>query len=182
MKTSVFSNFKDAYETRPFDILDENTSLLGLRLNLNYKDRLLSLPFELSFGTELATEKYQYSLFENLYQSQPGQGSIEGDQFSAIKQDRNYVNYFLQMELWLSEKLHLETGIALNTTKYSLEDLFQTGSGNQNNAYTFGNVWSPRVGLSYKVSNEKNIFMSVSKGFSGSFSCRNADARRSNQY
>lgn len=166
LKSSVFSNFKDTYETRPFDILDEKTSMLGFRWNLNYKDQLFSLPFELSFGTELATEKYQYSLFENLYLSQPGQGSVEGDQFSAIEQDRNYINYFVQMEVWLSKKLHLETGIALNTTKYSLEDVFQAGSTNQNGSYAFGNVWSPRIGFSYKVGNGKNIFTSVSKGFS----------------
>jgi len=55
LNSSIFSNFKNAYETRPFDILDENTSSLGLRLNINYKDKLLSLPFELSFGTEMAT-------------------------------------------------------------------------------------------------------------------------------
>lgn len=166
LKSSIFFNFKDAYEARPFDILKEKTNLLGLRLNWNYKARLFSLPFELSFGTEMATEKYRYSLFENLYQSQPGQGSIEGNQFSAVKQDRNYANFFLQMEFWLLDKLYLETGLTLNSTKYSLEDFFLTGSSNQNNTFTFGNVWSPRVGLSYKVSNEKNIFMSVSKGFS----------------
>lgn len=166
LKSSVFSSFKKAYETRPFDILDEKTSLLGLRWNLNYKNQLFSLPFELSFGTELATEKYQYSLFENLYLSQPGQGSVEGNQFSAIEQDRNYINYFVQMEVWLSKKLHLETGIALNSTEYSLEDVFQAGSTNQNGSYTFGNVWSPRIGFSYKVGNGKNIFTSVSKGFS----------------
>lgn len=166
LKSSVFSSFKKAYETRPFDILDEKTSLLGLRWNLNYKDQLFSLPFELSFGTELATEEYQYSLFENLYLSQPGQGSVEGNQFSAIEQDRNYIDYFVQMEVWLSKKLHLETGIALNTTKYSLEDVSQTNSGNQNSSYAFGNVWSPRIGFSYKVGNGKNIFTSVSKGFS----------------
>lgn len=166
LKSSVCSSFKKAYETRPFDILDEKTSLLGLRWNLNYKDQLFSLPFELSFGTELATEKYQYSLFENLYLSQPGQGSVEGNQFSAIEQDRNYINYFVQMEVWLSKKLHLETGIALNSTAYSLEDVFQAGSTNQNGSYTFGNVWSPRIGFSYKVGNGKNIFTSVSKGFS----------------
>lgn len=165
LKSSIFSNFKDAYETRPFDILDEKTSLLGLRWNLNYKDQLFSLPFELSFGTELATEKHQYSLFKNLYLSQPGQGSVEGDKFSAIKQDRNYINCFLQMEVWLTKKLHLETGIALNSTKYSLEDVYKN-STNQNGSYTFGNVWSPRIGFSYKVGNGKNIFTSVSKGFS----------------
>ncbi|MFV8269108.1 TonB-dependent receptor family protein [Flavobacterium sp. GT2N3] len=166
IQTSIFSNFKDAYEPRPFDILDEKTSLIGFRSNVNYKDKVFSLPFELSFGTELLTEKYEYSLFENLYQSQPGQGSIKGDAFSAIKQNRNYSNYFLQMELWISQKLHLETGVAFNTTKYSLKDVFENNSGSQKMPFTFGNVWSPRVGLSYKVSKGKNIFTSVSKGFS----------------
>jgi iron complex outermembrane recepter protein len=68
------------------------------------------------------------------------------------------------METWLTNKLHLETGIALNTTKYSLKDVFITNTQNQN--YTFGTVWSPRIGLSYKIGNEKNIYTSVSKGFS----------------
>ena len=97
IQTSVFSNFKDAYEPRPFDILDENISSVGFRSNVNYKDQLFSLPFEMSFGTELLTEKYDYTLYRNLYQSQPGQGSIQGDEFSAIKQNRKYTNYFLQM-------------------------------------------------------------------------------------
>ncbi|RTY85288.1 TonB-dependent receptor [Flavobacterium sp. LS1P28] len=166
LQTSIFSNFKDAYEPRPFDILDEKTSSLGLRSNVNYKDQLFSLPFELSFGTELLTEKYAYSLFKNLYKSQPGQGSLKGDEFSSIEQNRNYSNYFLQMEFWISEKLHLETGVAFNTTKYSLEDIFENNSGAQKMPFTFGNVWSPRIGFSYKVSKGKNIFTSVSKGFS----------------
>lgn len=166
LKSSLFSNFKEGYEARPFDILEDKTNLLGLRLHINYKNRLLSLPFELSFGTELATENYQYSLFKNLYLSQPGQGSIQGDQFSTIQQKRNYNNYFLQMEVWLSKNLHLETGIALNATNYSLEDVFQTNSENQNNDYTFGNVWSPRIGFSYQLFKGKNIYASVSKGFS----------------
>ena len=166
LKASLFSNFKDGYEARPFDILEDKANSLGLRLHLNYKDRLFSLPVEVSFGTELATEKYKYSLFKNLYLSQPGQGSIQGDQFSAVKQKRNYVNYFLQMDVWLSKNLYLETGIALNSTNYSLEDVFQTNSVSQNNDYTFGAVWSPRIGFSYKLGKGKNIYTSVSKGFS----------------
>ncbi len=166
LKSSLFSNFKDGYEARPFDILEDKTNSVGLRLHLNYKNHLLSLPFELSFGTELATEKYQYSLFKNLYLSQPGQGSIQGDEFSAIQQKRNYSNYFVQMEVWLSKNLHLETGIALNSTQYNMEDVFQTNSDSQNNDYTFGAVWSPRIGFSYKLAKGKNIYTSVSKGFS----------------
>ena len=165
LKSSVFSNVKDAYETRPFDILDESTRSLGLRLNVNYKDRLLSLPFELSFGTERATEKYHYSLYKNLYLTQPGQGSLQGEKFSATDEKRNYSNYFLQMEIWLAKNLHLETGIAWNTTQYSLKDVF-TNSNAQNNDFTFGAIWSPRIGFSYKVGNGKNIYTSISKGFS----------------
>lgn len=165
LKSSVFSNLKDAYETRPFDILDESTRSLGLRLNVNYKDRLLSLPFELSFGTEMATEKYHYSLYKNLYLTQPGQGSLQGEKFSATDEKRNYSNYFLQMEIWLAKNLHLETGIAWNTTQYSLKDVF-TNSNGQNNDFTFGAIWSPRIGFSYKVGNGKNIYTSISKGFS----------------
>ena len=165
LKSSIFSNVKDAYEARPFDILDESSRSLGLRLNVNYRDLLLSFPFEVSFGTEMAAEKYQYSLYKNLYLTQPGQGSLQGDKFSATDENRNYGNYFLQMEVWLSKKLHLETGIALNTTKYSLEDVFPN-SDEQDGDYTFGNVWSPRIGFSYKVGNGKNIYTSISKGFS----------------
>jgi len=165
LKLSVFSNVKDAYETRPFDILDEKINSLGLRLNVNYNDRLLSLPFELSFGTEMATEKYHYSLYKNLYLTQPGQGSLQGEKFSATDEKRNYSNYFLQMEIWLAKNLHLETGIALNTTKYSLQDVF-INSNAQNTDYTFGTIWSPRIGFSYKVGNGKNIYTSISKGFS----------------
>lgn len=164
LNSSVFSNFKKAYETRPFDILDENTNSLGLRLNINFKDQLLSLPFEFSFGTEMATEKYEYALYKNLYLSQPGKGSLQGDQFSSNDENRNYSNFFLQMETWLANNLHLETGIAMNTTKYSLKDVFINNAQNQN--YTFGTVWSPRMGLSYKTGSGKNIYASVSKGFS----------------
>lgn len=166
LQSSVFSNFKEAYETRPFDILDENTRSLGFRLHINYKDSLFSLPFELSFGTEMATEKYEYSLYKNLYLTKPGQGSIQGEKFSNTNENRNYSNYFLQMEFWLTKKLHLETGIALNRTKYSLKDGFISTANSQNNSYSFGAIESPRIGLSYKVANGKNIYTSVSKGFS----------------
>jgi iron complex outermembrane receptor protein len=166
LKSSLFSNLKEGYETRPFDILTDKINSVGLRINVNYNDRFFSLPVELSIGTEMAAEQYKYSLYHNLYLSQPGHGSIEGDQFSAMEQNRNYGNYFLQMEVGLLKNLHLETGIALNTTTYSLDEVFKPNTNIQNNTYTFGGIWSPRMGLSYKIGKGKNIYTSVSKGFS----------------
>ncbi|EIA10030.1 TonB-dependent receptor family protein [Flavobacterium frigoris] len=165
-KSSVFSNFKKAYEPRPFNILDEKTNGLGFRSSLNYKARLFSLPFEASVGTEILAEQYRFSLFENLYVSQPGQGSIAGAEFSKMKQNRNYSNYFLEVNIELVKNLHLESGLALNTTKYTLEDVFLENGKQLEQGYTFGKVWSPRVGMSYQLSGGKNIFGSISKGFS----------------
>ena len=165
VQTNLFSNFKDAYEPRPFDILKDNTRSLGFRSNVNYKDTMYALPFELSMGTEVLTEKYEYTLYRNLYQSQPGPGSIQGNPFSAFKQNRNYSNFFIQIEFWLSQKLHVETGLALNFTSYTLANVF-TGANANKEPYTFGSVWSPRLGLSYKLDNGKNLYASVSKGFS----------------
>ena len=164
--SSVFSNFKKAYESRPFDILDEKTNSLGLRSSLNYKTKLFSLPFEASVGTELLAEHYAFSLFENLYLSQPGQGSLAGPEFSKMKQNRSYSNYFVEVNLELLKNLHLESGLALNTTKYTLEDVFKESGNQSEQGYTFGNIWSPRIGISYQLSPGKNIFGYISKGFS----------------
>jgi iron complex outermembrane receptor protein len=166
MQSSIFSNSKEAYEPRPFDIIEDKTNAIGFRANINYKDQLLALPMEISLGTEMQYENYEYALFRNLYQSQPGKGSVQGEKFNAIKQNRNYSNYFLQMLLLLSEKLHLETGLALNRTKYSLENVFENNATAIKEPFTFGTVLSPRVGLSYKVANGKNLFASMSNGFS----------------
>jgi iron complex outermembrane receptor protein len=70
------------------------------------------------------------------------------------------------MEVWLSTNLHLETGIALNSTQYALENVLQINVNNQNPDNTFGEVWSPRIGLSYKLGKGKNIYTAISKGFS----------------
>jgi len=75
------------------------------------------------------------------------------------------LNGFIQMETQLSNKLNLESGLAFNTTHYNQQDVFLTDE-NSNEQYTFGSVWSPRLGLSYKIDNSKNVYVSLSKGFS----------------
>jgi iron complex outermembrane receptor protein len=76
----VFSNFKNAYEPRPFDILDDKTNSIGFRSTLNYKDTLWSVPFETSLGTEMALTiiPFLFSKFICFC----NQGSIAGAQFS----------------------------------------------------------------------------------------------------
>ena len=163
--STLFSNFKEAYEPRPFDILEDNIVNFGVRSKLNYTDKLFSLPTKMSFGTELLREKYTFSLYENIYQTQPNQGSIQGDKFSDASQNRNYVNLFWQMEMQLSSKLNLESGFAFNQTNYTQKDEFDTDSTTNEN-YSFDAIFSPRIGLSYEFLKGKNLYFSVSKGFS----------------
>ncbi|GGD88853.1 TonB-dependent receptor [Planktosalinus lacus] len=166
IKSSVFLNYKDAYEPRPFDILDDTSSGMGFRVKINYKNQLFSFPFEASLGSEYLTENYSFSLFENLYQSIPENESVEGDEFSSIKQKRSNTTLFLQMETRLSERLLLEKGVSFNETRYTLQDVFQQPQNPEKQTYTFGNIWTPRVGVSYKLARGKNIYASVSNGYS----------------
>ncbi len=166
LATSVFGTYKNAYEPRPFDILDDKTNTFGLRSVMDYQTTLFSFPSKWSLGGEFLTEDYTFSLIENLYQSQPGNGSIEGDAFAKTNQKRQYVLLFLEQTTEINSKLFIEVGLSFNQTNYSLKDVFEPTSNNARQRFSFENVLSPRLGLSYKVSSNQNIFAAISKGFS----------------
>ena len=164
--TSVFVNFRDGYEPRPFDILDENRISTGARTKFNLRSEIFTLPSELSFGAAYYKEWYEVSTFQNLYQDFEDQGSVQGDVLSKNKQDRNYANFFAQLNLELSEKWHLESGFNINTTSYTLNDLFEGDEVNQSGDYRFKTIFSPRLAVLYKLNNLKNLYASISHGFS----------------
>lgn len=164
--TSIFLNFRDAYEPRPFNILKEERVAAGARTKFNLEMSVLELPSQFSFGAEYYKEWYNMQTFENLYQEFEGQGSVLGKNLSNNEQDRKYANFFAQLNLELIEKWHLEAGFNINTTNYSLKDLFVEDEINQSGDYTFNTQFSPRLGLSYEIEKGKNIYTSISHGFS----------------
>ncbi|RKS43378.1 iron complex outermembrane receptor protein [Gillisia mitskevichiae] len=164
--TSLFVNFRDAYEPRPFNILKEERVATGARTKFNLKMDVFELASELSFGAEYYKEWYNMQTFENLYQDFEDQGSVLGNSLSNNEQDRGYANFFGQLNLELSEKLNLETGFNINTTSYSLKDLYVQDEIDQSGDYRFKTVFSPRLGLSYEINKGKNIYTSISHGFS----------------
>ncbi len=164
--TSIFVNFRDAYEPRPFNILDEERVATGARTKFNLKLPIFKFDSELSFGAEYYQEWYAMQTFENLYRDFEDRGSVLGNSLSNNEQDRNYANFFGQLNLEISEKFNLETGFNVNTTNYSLRDLFVEDELDQSGDYKFETIFSPRIGLSYEVENGKNIYASISHGFS----------------
>ena len=162
--TSVFANFRDAYEPRPFNILNEDRSAIGGRTKFNLQSRIFDRPAEASLGAEVFREWYQFTLFENLYEQHSQ--SLPGEMFSNNKEDRSYYNIFGQVNLELLEKLKLEAGLNLNTTKYELNDIYNEDAIDHSGNYTFETILSPRAGLVYELTSEKNLYASVSHGFS----------------
>ncbi len=164
--TSVFLSFRNAYEPRPFDILDEKSTSIGVRTQFNRKIKLFEMPSEISLGGIYYNEMYETGTFKNLYQTVPNSGSIQGDRLTSNKQNRNYANFFMQMNIDLTEKWNLDVGYNVNTTNYRLADLLDNSATSQTGSYRFKTIFSPRIASSYSFSKDKNIYVSVSQGFS----------------
>ncbi|MDR9456541.1 MAG: TonB-dependent receptor [Salegentibacter sp.] len=164
--TSVYLSFRDAYEPRPFDILKEERVSAGARTRFNLELLVFKLPSQVSFGAEYYNEWYNGATFENLFREYEDQGSVMGQRLSGNEQDRNYSNFFGQMNLELSEKWMLEAGFNINSTQYSLNDLYAQDEIDQSGDYRFDLIFSPRVGTTYEVSPGKNFYGTISHGFS----------------
>ncbi|MFN3639789.1 MAG: TonB-dependent receptor family protein [Flavobacterium sp.] len=160
-RISVFQQYRIGDEPRPFDILLEKTQNIGLRAVLNHTTRWWDRKSTLSFGTEIMQEQYRFNLLRNLYLQQPGMGSVRGDWFNGGQQQRSYVHLFGQWEWEWSERWRIESGVAINQTRYNLEtpDL-------QKESFDYGTVILPRVGLSYILHPQHVLYGSWSTGFS----------------
>lgn len=164
--TTAYLNFRDAYEPRPFDILKEERVSAGARSRFNLETSVFEKITRLSFGAEYYREWYESGTFENLYREFENEGSVLGSRLSNNEQDRNYSNIFAQIEMELSAKLKIETGLNINTTQYKLTDLFVEDEVDQTGDYRFKTIFSPRIGATYEVKQGKNFYASVSHGFS----------------
>lgn len=165
--TSVYTNFRDAYEPRPFDILSEDQSAVGGRTKFNLMTETFGAPSELSFGAEYYREWYDIKNFENLYQEvEDADGSVEGSLISNNSQDRSYYNIFAQYNIELHERLDLEAGLNVNSTRYELDDLFEQDNIDQSGNYRFETIVSPRIGAVFSIAEGKNFYATVSHGFS----------------
>lgn len=164
--TSLFVSFRNGFEPRPFDILKEERISAGIRTQFNWNTNILALPSEISFGVAYYNEWYETGTFANLYRDFPNQGSVLGGRLSNNEQNRNFANYFTQINTNLTENWTLETGFNINSTRYSLTDLVTDDAVDQTGAYRFKTIFSPRIATSYQIATGKNIFASISHGFS----------------
>ncbi|GGW49326.1 TonB-dependent receptor family protein [Arenibacter certesii] len=164
--TSIFYNYLDHYEPRPFGILDEYTHGYGFRTKFTGNFGLNEKEIAYSFGAELYKDEYNWSEFENRYKDNNNQGSKKGDSFAKNKEFRRQFNAFGNLLFPISEAFSAQIGMSINKTYYDFRDQFNKGSGNMSAERNFKPIILPSLNLNYAISDDINIYANISRGFS----------------
>ena len=167
--TSIFTAFRENFEPRPFNILEDQSFAYGLRSRLIGNILLLEKQLNYTVGGEFFRDAYANRTFQNLYGDFPeGNGSVQGGLLSDFKENRTYYNIFIEADFNLLEKTTLSAGLNLNQTSYKLEDKYVVSEDNpdQSGDFDFDAILSPKLGLSYQLSEDISLFTNLSHGFS----------------
>lgn len=153
-KTSLFVQSYQGYESRPFNILDDEAVKLGFR---NITTMSLNA-LKIQAGFEALFETYDWEIYETL-------GGEQGNIQSRYSEKRQPLSLFLNGQYRFKNKLIIEAGISLNTLSYQLDDNFDDPidlSGN----FTYDLIYSPFVGVNLPINKSLRVYSSLSHGFS----------------
>lgn len=162
--TSLFINYKDSNEPRPFDILRQYTFATGARTQFSGNFEIGKLKNQFILGMEYFTDNYNGNTFENLYKQNNGQGSLQGNQLTETDQKRHFYNIFSQIRSLLSEKFELQFGLNYNETHFELTNLLPQKTSSEK--YSYDGIFSPQLSLLFKPNQQQTLYFSASRGFS----------------
>jgi iron complex outermembrane receptor protein len=160
--TSIFINYKDSNEPRPFDILRQYTFAAGVRTQFSGNFKIKQIENQFIAGIEYFADNYKGNTFENLYKQNNGQGSLQGNQLTETGQKRQFYNIFLQIRTLLSRQFEIQAGLNYNKTQFELDNYDLTSTQN----YSYDGIFSPQLSLLFKPNEQQTIYFSASKGFS----------------
>lgn len=160
--TSIFTNFRNNYESRPFNILIENSEAIGGRTKFLYRPDIPEVPMTFTLGTEFFNEDYAWKTYVT------NEGTL-GATLSDAQEQRQYINVFAEGETSLSEKWSVIAGLNINKTNYDILDLFAPDSLDLTGTYTFSTILSPRLGINYLHQEDNqtlSAYFTMGQGFS----------------
>lgn len=163
--TSIFVNYKDNNEPRPFDILRQYTFASGARTQFSGNFFIGKMKTLWNAGLEYFRDDFVGRTLENLYEENNGNGSLEGNKLTETNQDRDFYNAFAQFRILLSKKFELQAGLNFNKTKFQLDNIFPSENVSTEK-YSYNAIWSPQVSFLFKPNNFQTIYISASRGFS----------------
>jgi iron complex outermembrane receptor protein len=157
--TSIYGGFRNNYELRPFNLLQEQSQQLGMRSRLHGRTENNTLRWQI--GVEAYREYYQWATYDNV----DGRGQLGGSLSNNLEQ-REYLNLFTQAEWQITEMTLLTAGLNYNRTRYDYQDLFASDSVDLSGAYRYPLTLSPRLALNHRLSPNWSAFATISHGFS----------------
>ena len=164
--TSLFYTYLDHYEPAPFNILDEYTNGYGFRTLFSGNFQISDNALFYTFGGELYKDEYAWGTFENLYQENNGNGSLQGDRISQNKEFRSQINAFATISYPFTTKLTAQLGFNLNKTQYDFRDLFNSGDANTSANRNFKGLFLPSLDVNYAITPTSQLYANISRGFS----------------
>ncbi len=161
--SSIFTSYLTTFEVRPFNILRENSFIVGARSEWAYNkffDRSNN-HFETRVGFDAFFEKHNWMTNNRL-------GAVTRLPLSDIQESRKYFNTFIQLKFDLKKYTSVKGGLNLNYTTYHFYDFLQR----KNNYQFFPYIWSPFLSIGYDLgtvagwNNSLSLYAKVSHGFS----------------
>ena len=164
--TSLFYTYLDHYEPRPFNILDEYTNCFGFRTLFSGSLTVSENTLTYTLGGELYNDEYTWGTFQNLYQENNGNGSLQGNQLSKNKEFRSQINSFATISYPFTTKLTAQLGLNVNKTHYDFRDLFNSGDTNTSANRDFKTLFLPSLDINYSITATSQLYANISRGFS----------------
>lgn len=164
--TSVFYTYLDHYEARPFNILDEFTNGYGFRTRFNGDFKIKEEIAQYSFGAELYKDNYNWGTFENLYETNNGNGSLQGNELSDNEELRTQVNAFGTLTVPFASYFSAQLGLNINKTNYDFRDKFNSGTENTSGKRNFDLIFLPSLNVNYTFYPKQSIYFNLSRGYS----------------
>ena len=150
--TSIYFKSFVNDELRPFNYLDEDSKIFGLR---HYGKFNLSNS-NLIYGIDYSHEDYIFNTWDNY-------GEIDEALINRQVQNRNNYNFFVQYNQIIKDYSKIILGVSSNNIQYKWTCCDENQNINLN--YDHKNVISPRISYSYKKNN-KSYFINISHGYS----------------
>lgn len=152
--THLFFQYYQGYESRPFNILDDEAQKWGLRNITAFQlDQ-----WKLQWGMEALFETYEWQIFET-------NDGVQGQLQRMFLESRVPINLFLNIQYQFSNEILIEAGLSMNTLSYQLTDQIEP-ENDLSGEYRYDWVWSPFIGLNFPLSHQTRLYTSLSHGFS----------------
>jgi iron complex outermembrane receptor protein len=142
-KAALFGSYRNSYESRPFNILTENSIATGARLGLEW-NRSGQTWRGLKWGGEFFREQLSWQTYETF---SGNLGPINSDN----EEVRQLWYSFISTEFQFSKRLNLLAGLNVSQVAYDLEDRFVSDSLDLSSTYDFDPAILPRLQLNWQA-------------------------------